>query len=370
MRAHGPASGAELGPGQVSHRLAPCTSSRAHVCASRAGQMIFALLVAAAFALPELRPSIHWTDVTDAPLHGRHLSNEVGDAYVRRAPSDTVRLVSLHLSHPELKRRHLEDNENFVFDGAALGIVEGSEISLPLCLGGGAATFKLTKSPVMPAGLEAEFPRIRSYHGVEVSPPADRSAHTADLTVSIQGVRGQIWMGGVEGEPNLGRCHIDPHTHGRTDLYTVYHSSNKRGEPGVRTFTKISEDVHDGRRLAETFTTEGDVHEGRRLQAAALNPIWTVTHPPPVGKQNIRTLRMAVAVTFEYVFGMVTPSVRNAVWVPPQPHIHTHASMTLAAGAAFGSVHPHSSSPTHNPPITHPHARPRPHPHSPPASGM
>jgi hypothetical protein len=183
-------------------------------------------------------------------------------------------------------------------------------------------------------------------------------------------VRGQIWMGGAEGEPNLGRCHIDPHTHGRTDLYTVYHSSNKRGEPGVRTFTKISADVHDGRRLAETFTTEGDVHDGRRLQAAPFNPIWTVTHPPPVGKQNIRTLRMAVAVTFEYVFGMVTPSVRNAVWVPPQPHIHTHASMTLAAGAAFGSVHPHSSSPTHNPPITHPHARPRPHPHTPPASGM
>jgi hypothetical protein len=85
--------------------------------------MISALLVAAAFALPELRPSIHWADVTDAPLHGRHLSNEVGDAYVRRAPSDTVRLVALHLSHPELKRRHLEDNENFEFDGAALGIV-------------------------------------------------------------------------------------------------------------------------------------------------------------------------------------------------------------------------------------------------------
>ena len=288
------------------------TSSRAHVCASRAGQMIFALLVAAAFALPQLRPSILWTDVTDAPLHGRHLSNEVGDAYVRRAPSDTVRLVSLHLSHPELKRRHLEDNENFMFDGEALGIVEGSEISLPLCLGG-AATFNLTKSPVMPAGLEAEFPRIRSYHGVEVSPPADRSAHTADLTVSIQGVRGQIWMGSTEGEPNLGRCHIDPHTHGRTDLYTVYHSSNKRGEPGVRTFTKISADVHDGRRLAETFTTEGDVLEGRRLQAAAFNPIWTVTHPPPVGRQTIRTLRMAVAVTFEYVFGMVNPSVRRAV---------------------------------------------------------
>jgi len=299
--------------------------------------MIFALLVAAAFALPELRPSIHWADVTDAPLHGRHLSNEVGDAYVRRAPSDTVRLVALHLSHPELKRRHLEDNENFVFDGEALGIVEGSEISLPLCLGG-AATFKLTKSPVMPAGLEAEFPRIRSYHAVEVSPPADRSAHTADLTVSIQGVRGQIWMGGAEGEPNLGRCHIDPHTHSRTDLYTVYHSSNKRGEPGARTFTKISEDVHDGRRLAETFTTEGDVHEGRRLQAAPFNPIWTVTKPPPVGPQTIRTLRMAVAVTFEYVFGMVTyangmtKSVRHAVWVPPQPHIQ-HAPLTLTSAA-------------------------------------
>jgi len=298
--------------------------------------MISALLVAVAFVLPELRPSIDWADVTDAPLHGRHLSNEVGDAYVRRAPSDTVRLVALHLSHPELKRRHLEDNENFEFDGAALGIVEGSEISLPLCLGGGAATFKLTKSPVMPAGLEAEFPRIRSYHGVEVSPPADRSAHTADLTVSIQGVRGQIWMGGAEGEPNLGRCHIDPHTHGRTDLYTVYHSSNKRGEPGARTFTKVSADVHDGRRLAETFTmgedVHDDVHEGRRLQAAAFNPIWTVTKPPPLGNQTIRTLRMAVAVTFEYVFGMVTPSVRHAVWLPPQPNIQ-HAPLTLTSAA-------------------------------------
>ena len=294
--------------------------------------MISALLVAAAFVLPDHRPSILWTDVTDAPLHGRHLSNEVGDAYVRRAPSDTVRLVSLHLSHPELKRRHLEDNENFVFDGEALGIVEGSEISLPLCLGGGAATFKLTKSPVMPAGLQAEFPRIRSYHGVEVSPPADRSAHTADLTVSIQGVRGQIWMGGAEGEPNLGRCHIDPHTHSRTDLYTVYHSSNKRGEPGARTFTRVSADVHDGRRLAETFTMGEDVHEGRRLQAAAFNPIWTVTKPPPVGNQTIRTLRMAVAVTFEYVFGMINPSVCHAVWLPSQPHIQ--ASLTLALGSA------------------------------------
>ena len=165
-----------------------------------------------------------------------------------------------------------------------------------------------------------------SYHGVEVSPPADRSAHTADLTVSIQGVRGQIWMGSTEGEPNLGRCHIDPHTHGRTDLYTIYHSSNKRGEPGARTFTKVSADVHDGRRLAETFTMGEDVHEGRRLQqAATFNPIWNVTFPPPVGPQTIRTLRMAVAVTFEYVFGMVTPSVRQAVWLPPQLHMHTRA---------------------------------------------
>jgi hypothetical protein len=153
--------------------------------------MIFALLVAAAFALPELRPSIHWTDVTDAPLHGRHLSNE--DAYVRRAPSDTVRLVSLHLSHPELKRRHLEDNENFVFDGAVLGIVEGSEISLPLCLGGGAATFKLTKSPVMPAGLEAEFPRIRSYHGVEVSRSQRSSTPARARTASGAARWGPTW---------------------------------------------------------------------------------------------------------------------------------------------------------------------------------
>lgn len=140
--------------------------------------------------------------------------------------------------------------------------------------------------------------------------------------------------GGAEGEPNLGRCHIDPHTHSRTDLYTVYHSSNKRGEPGVRTFTKISEDVHDGRRLAETFTTEGDVHEGRRLQAAAFNPIWTVTKPPPVGIQTIRTLRMAVAVTFEYVFGMIKESVRHAVWLPSQPHIQASLTLTSAAQRA------------------------------------
>jgi hypothetical protein len=41
---------------------------------------------------------------------------------------------------------------------------------------------------------------------------------------------------------------------------------------------------------------------------------------------------MAVAVTFEYVFGMVTPSVRRAVWLPPQLNIHTHA-LTLASAA-------------------------------------
>jgi hypothetical protein len=82
----------------------------------------------------------------------------------------------------------------------------------------------------------------------------------------------------------------------------------------------MGEDVHD------------DGHEGRRLQAAAFNPIWTVTKPPPVGNQTIRTLRMAVAVTFEYVFGMINPSVCHAVWLPSQPHIQ--ASLTLALGSA------------------------------------
>ena len=79
---------------------------------------------------------------------------------------------------------------------------DGSILELPLCIGG-SAHFKLERSTLMPEEMQASFPTVRVYHGWEIankSHPGGR--HGAEITITPQGVRAQIWL------PGGGRCFI------------------------------------------------------------------------------------------------------------------------------------------------------------------
>jgi len=176
------------------------------------------VLSSAAAAPAHASPAL-WSEVTSKS--GRHLAQDARP-YIRRAPSPTSRLFSLTLADKEQRGRHLEANEDFMFDGESAGFVDGSVLDLPLCTGG-MASFRLEKTSLLPAEMQAEYPRIRAYHGFEVgASDLDRLPHAADITITPHGVRAQIWLQG--GLDEHLRCFVDPHSHSRTDLYTVYSS--------------------------------------------------------------------------------------------------------------------------------------------------
>lgn len=107
-----------------------------------------------------------------------YVKKQDGRAFVRREESDTSFVFELeHAGMPT------------TFDKHHHGLKHGTILSLPVCHRQGKLHhFRLSEAETIPPELQAEFPTVRAYHGVEVD-----GHMSADITVSAAGVRSQIW---------------------------------------------------------------------------------------------------------------------------------------------------------------------------------
>ena len=220
---------------------------------------------------------LFWNDVTQTSRRNLKDQDALGNAFVRRAPSDTSFVF-------ELQQR----GKGTDFDSHHHGIGDGSILSLPLCTDEGKLhDFKLEKADTM-MHLEEKFPMLKHFHATEVGGIA-----TADITLTNAGVRAQIWVGHEE------RCYVDPHSSDRADTYTIYGANDHPAEADHEERNEVQTKLDD---LQLQFVEPGapNIHtepgSKRRLTDKS-----DLIYPPPAGPTTVRTYEMCVAVSPNYI---------------------------------------------------------------------
>ena len=248
--------------------------------------LVFASLQAAAgFKLP-----LGW-------LASDHATEAGGKAHIRRHPSPTSFVFLMSIGGADSSSDSTSSTSSSSAAAAwkvsELGAVHGAKLELPLCTGG---TVELTlhESAILPPDIRAAEPDLLPFDGYGTS-SVDGSGVHADITFTTIGIHAQLWT-------SKGVCYVDPHSAGRSDVYSVYHASDPHPS-GANPYPARVRDAGRGVDPLDPLTHDYLAkHQSRRsLQEASTTggtPGFTLVTPPQ-GKTWQRTYRIAVLPTYE-----------------------------------------------------------------------
>ena len=221
-----------------------------------------------------------------------------GKPHIRRHPSPTSFVFRLSFagedSSTDSSSTSSTSSTAAVWKVSQLGAVHGATLELPLCTGG-TVELTLTESTILPPEMQSADPDLLPFNGYGTS-SVDGSGVHADVTFTAIGIHAQLWT-------SKGVCYVDPHSAGRTDVYSIYHASDPHPS-GANPYPARTRDAGRGVDPFDPLTHDylANQQSRRSLQDVATtggSPGFMLVTPPS-GKTWQRTYRIAVLPTYEY----------------------------------------------------------------------
>ena len=248
-------------------------------------------LLAASLPRAQSQPTVQLTWV--ASDHATEAA--AGEPHIRRHPSRTSAVYRLSLGTASSSDSSTSSSSSSTtWKAAQLGAVHGATLALPLCTGGFAA-LTLTDNHILPPDLRSVDPDLLVFNGQGTS-SVDGSGVRADVTITSMGIHAQLWT-------SQGACYVDPHSLGRTDVYSVYHAN----DPHPSGKNPYPAHTRDAGRGVDPFDPLTPDYLARKATRRSLNYVATTGGSPgftlitpPSGPTWQRTYRIAVMPTYEY----------------------------------------------------------------------
>ena len=226
---------------------------------------------------------------------GHAVEAAAGEPHIRRHPSPTSFVYRLSWATTSTDTDSSSSSSAAsAWKASQLGAVHGATLALPLCTGG-FATLTLADSHILPPDLRSVDPDLLVFNGHGTS-SVDGSGVRADVTITTIGIHAQVWTA-------QGTCYVDPHSTGRTDVYSVYHANDPHPS-GANPYPAPVRDAGLGVDPFDPLTPEYLAHHSsrRRLHGystTGVSPGFTLI-TPPAGPTWQRVYRIAVLPTYEY----------------------------------------------------------------------
>ena len=229
---------------------------------------------------------------------GHAVEAAAGEPHIRRHPSPTsfVYRLSWTTSDSDSSSSSSSSSAAAAWKASQLGAAHGATLTLPLCTGG-FATLTLTDNHILPPDLRSVDPELLVFNGHGTS-SVDGSGVRADVTITSMGIHAQLWT-------SQGACYVDPHSLGRTDVYSVYHANDPHPS-GKNPYPAHTRDAGRGVDPFDPLTPDYLARKATQTRRS-LNYVATTgvsggftLITPPSGKTWQRTYRIAVMPTYEY----------------------------------------------------------------------
>ena len=221
-----------------------------------------------------------------------------GEPHIRRHPSRTSFVYRLSWATTSTDTDSSSSSSSSsaaaAWKASQLGAAHGATLTLPLCTGG-FADLTLTDNPLLPPELRAADTELLVFNGHGAS-SVDGSGVRADVTITTIGIHAQVWTA-------QGTCYVDPHSTGRTDVYSVYHANDPHPS-GANPYPAPVRDAGLGVDPFDPLTPEYLAHHSSRrslhgYSTTGVSPGFTLI-TPPAGPTWQRVYRVAVLPTYEY----------------------------------------------------------------------